>query len=262
MDSTQKNRLQVLRRIRDFLKPMAEEPSLKTILVELDGVIDRMTEQGNRQDSHGRQARIGTDNVAVLAHTLRMDLLRPVMQLVRTVAPDAITTGLPGSKSLRLPETRDRQGLITAANGVYQTAKPYEEKLTEAGLPKEHLAKLLAGATALREAIDARAQNVLQRGAAGGSATAEARRAVQLVRLIDTLVVPLLRGDGGQLRAWASAKRMGYRGAWSTEPVVDGGGSVTAGGGVTGGAGTPVAGVLSENQTGAAGGAGEVRKAA
>jgi len=264
MNTIQKNRLQVLRRVRDFLKPMAEEAALAAVLVELDGVIDRMTEEGNRQDAHARQAKNGTGHVSALAHELRSDLLRPVLQLVKTVAPDAFASGFPGSESLALPETRDRQGLITAANGVYATAKPYEAKLTAAGLPKEHLARLQAGAIALREAIDERAQSMLKRGAARSSATAESKRAVQLLRLIDTLVVPLLRRDAGKLSAWASAKRMGYRVVGTSVPAGDGvieTGTSVSGVSVTG-TGIPAASVLSQHASNASGVAGEVTKAA
>ncbi len=209
MRVTDRKRLQVLRRVRDFLKPMAEEPTLSTVLAELDALIARMTVESNLQDSHDRQAKIGADQVSALARTLRIDLLRPVLHLVRSVAPDAFNSGLPGVSSLTLPKSEDRQGLITAANGVYDVAKPYEVRLTAAGLPKDHLARLQAGSDALRDAIDARAQSVLRRGAAGTSTIAASRRSGQLIRLIESLVAPLLRGDAGKLRAWSAAKRLG-----------------------------------------------------
>lgn len=210
MDTIQKKRLQVFRRVRGFLTPMAEEPTLRAVFAELESAIERMTVEGTRQDRHARQARIGTDRVAVLARTLRSDLLRPVVQLVKTVLPDTVASGLPATASMTLPKAKDRQGLITAAAGLYETAKAYEDKLTAAGLPKEHLARLLAGSEALREALDARAQSLLQRGAAVSSAQSEGQRAGRLLQLIDLLVQPLIRGDAGQLRAWAAAKRLGY----------------------------------------------------
>ncbi len=259
MDSIQKKRLQVFRRVRDFLKPMAEEPTIRASFAELESVIERMTAEATRQDIHERQAKIGTDQVAVLARALRLDLLRPVLQLVKSVVPDVTTSELPASASLTLPKAKDRQGLITAATGLYETAKPYEAKLTAAGLPKDHLARLLAGSVALREAIDARAQNMLQRGAAVSTAQSEGQRAGRLLRLIDSLVQPLTRGDAGKVRAWGAAKRLGYGGS------VIGGGAVTEGAPVVSIAPASEAqavAVLSGGTQPTAGGAGEVARAA
>lgn len=259
MRNSERNRLQVLRRVRDFLKPMAEEPTLTAVLVELDDVIDRMTVEAERQDSNAHLAKIGTKQVAALAQSLRLDLVRPVLRLMRRVAPDAITTAGSAVVSLTLPKGEDRQTLITAANAVYQTAKQYEAKLTAAGLPKDHLAKLLVASDALRDAMDTRAQRVLERGAAATTTAAEGRRSMEIVHLIDALVMPLLRGDAGKLRAWAAAKRLGYRGvggAGEVESVVP----VVAAAAVP--AVVPAVGVLSSVQVVSEVGAGDVNRAA
>jgi len=260
MRGTERNRLQVLRRVRDFLKPWAEEPTLKAALLELDGVIERMTGEAERQGISAQQAKIGTHEVAALAHALRLDVMRPVLRLVRRVAPDAFSPSVPGGVSLTLPRSADRQALITAANALYQTAKQYETRLTAAGLPKDHLAKLVSASDALRDAIDTRAQQVLQRGAAGTTAAAEGRRSMAIVQLLDALVVPLLRGDAGRLKAWSAAKRLRGRTVVAPESIADGGdGSVApAGTGVT----MPAVALLSRTQTAAEGGAEEVDKAA
>ncbi|MBK8058405.1 MAG: hypothetical protein IPK33_11195 [Gemmatimonadetes bacterium] len=255
MRVSERNRLQVLRRLRDFLKPMAEEPTLTAVLAELDDVIERMTAEAERQDSNAHLAKIGTRQVAALAQSLRLDLVRPVLRLVRRVAPDALTTAGSALVSLKLPKGEDRQALITAANAVYQTAKQYEDKLTAAGLPKDHLAKLLVASDALRDAMDTRAQRVLERGAAATTTAAQGRRSMEIVHLIDALVVPLLRGDAGKLRAWGAAKRLGYRGAGSTGTAEGEVAAVVP-------AVAPAVGVLSGVQTAADQGAGEVTKAA
>ncbi len=260
MRVTDRKRLQVLRRVRDFLKPMAEEPTLTAALVELDGVITQMTEEAERQGVNAQQAKIGTHQVAALAHRLRLDLMRPVLRLVRRVAPDAFNSGIAGEVALALPRSSDRQALITAANALYQIARQYESRLTAAGLPKDHLEKLGAASDALRDAIDSRAQRVLQRGAAGTTAAAEGRRSTEIVQLLDALVGPLLRGDAGQRKAWAAAKRLGERRGGAPEASGDGG----DGGGAAVGTGgvAPVVALLSRIQTEAGGRAEEVKKVA
>ncbi|MFN8669644.1 MAG: hypothetical protein U0164_20820 [Gemmatimonadaceae bacterium] len=263
MRNVEKNRLQVLRRVRDFLQPMAEEPTLATAFAELESTIVRMTEEATRQDRHGREALMGTDSVGALAQALLNDLLRPVVHLVKTVTPDALTAGVPAAASLKLPRSRSVEGLITAARGFHDTAKPYEEKLVAAGLPKGHLARLLAGSDALSAAIDARARNVVQRSAAGTTTISEGKRAMRLLKLLDSLVMPLIRADEGKRKAWSVAKRSGRgRGGVgeslgegsATAPVVVPVVTVAPSGAAVG--------VLSGDQTGAAGGAGEVAKAA
>jgi hypothetical protein len=208
MKSTNRNRLLVLRRVRDFLQPMANEPKLAIAYGELEGLVTRLEREGGRQDLHERRARRGTDDVIALARTLRDDLLRPVLQLARALAPDAVAKELPGGRALFLPRSRNQQALLLVASGFHDMAKPYEDRLTAAGLPAGHLAELQRAAVALKAAIDARAQDYLQRSSAVSMAQADGRRAVQIIRLLDSLVVPMLRNDPGRLKAWQQAIRL------------------------------------------------------
>lgn len=216
MRTSDQQRLQVLRRVRDFLQPMAGEPRLAVAYGDLEATIERLEQEGGRQDLHARRARRGTDDAARLARTLRQDLMRPLAQLVRAVAPDAQRQELPGDKVLSVPRGRSRQGLLVVAQGLHDLAKPHEAQLTAAGLPAGHLADLQRAAAALKVALDARAQDYLQRASATTSMRAGARRAVQLLRLLDALVEPMLRDDPGRYRAWKQARRLPRR------PTADG----------------------------------------
>jgi len=206
MRTDHKTRLQMLRRVRDFLQPLADDPALAASISELDGVIERMTVHMRRQDMQDRQTKFGTESIAILTRNLRDDLLRPVTLLVRTIIPDGVPQ-VPGKGALSVPRGRDREGLITAAKGFHDAALPYEAPLVAAGLPRGHLAKLIEGAEALRAAVDGRAQAYLLRAASRATAAAEAKRATTLVRLIDSLVRPRFRGNPGELAAWDQARR-------------------------------------------------------
>lgn len=220
MRKTDLNRLQVLRRVRDFLQPMANDLALAGAFLELQAVIARLTDEAARQDGQRRQALVGTDTVTLLAKTLRNDVLRPVVHLARIVTPDALASGLGSGTSFHLPRVTDLERLLTASRGVYDTVKPYEDKLIAAGLPKGHLDRMVSTGEALKAAVDARAQSMLQRAAAGSSTIAQGRRAVQVLRLVDSLVRPLLRGDAGKMSAWMQAKRLGRVSAGASEVVV------------------------------------------
>jgi len=186
---------------------MANDPAIAPAFAELDGVIERMTVHGSRQYTQDREAKHGTERVGMLARTLRNDLVRPVALLVKTINPEAVPQA-PGKGALSLPRVRDLEGIMSAAKGFHDVALPHEERLLAAGLPKEHLRQLLAGVVALKEAIDARAQMYLQRSVSGNTVVAEAMRATTILRLIDALVLPRLRGDAGQLAAWNQARRV------------------------------------------------------
>jgi len=207
MKTQHKARLQMLRRVRDFLQPMAGDPALAAPVAELEGVIERLTLQSRRQETHHRQAKHGTQSIETLTRNLRQDLVLPVALLVRTMLPDAVPQ-VPGTRALSVPRGRDREGLINAAKGLHDVALPHEERLVAAGLPKGHLAQLLAGAEALRAAVDGRAQVLLQRASSGSLAASEVVRATTLVRLIHSLVRPRFRGDPGLTAAWQQARRV------------------------------------------------------
>ncbi|MCC6930960.1 MAG: hypothetical protein IT359_18360 [Gemmatimonadaceae bacterium] len=83
-----------------------------------------------------------------------------------------------------------------------------------AGLPKGHLARLLAGNEALNAAVDARDRNVVQWVAAGTTTISKGRRAVRLLKLLDSLVMPLIRANDGERNAGLVAKRLGRVGWW------------------------------------------------
>lgn len=222
MRAVDKNRLQVLRRVRDFLKPMAEDPKLSGVFAELEVVIARATAEGERQERLERQARSATVSINALAQELRDDLLHPLSRLVRKVARGAQVEGQPIEIALALPRQRDHEGLIAAANAIHTLAKPYEAQLIAAGLPKELLGELPRVTAALKTAIDARAQDYLNRSHAAAQGQAEGRNASELLRFTNALMRKQVRKDPALRKAWEQAKRLGWGGgaAVPETPVV------------------------------------------
>lgn len=252
MRAVDKNRLQVLRRVRDFLTPMSDDPKLSVVFAELEKLIDRVTAEGERQERYQRQAQSATVSVSALAQELREDVLGPLAKLVTRVAKGTLVDGKPIEAALALPRERDHQGLISAANAIHALAKPHEEKLVAAGLPKDLLDEVQQVSAALKTAIDARAQHYLNRSHARMQGITESRNAGDLLRLINALMRKQLRGNAAMRRAWGQAKRMGTSSGGGGDA---GNGAVEAPTLVTG----PVAGGAREA---AEGGAGEVARAA
>lgn len=219
MRATEKNRLQVLRRVRDFIKPMSGDPKFSGIIGELDATIERATVEVERQERLQRQARSATVSIRGLSDELRIDLLLPLAKLVRKVAAGTQVDGKPIEVALALPRERDYEGLISAANAIHALAKPHEERLVSAGLPKGHLGELQQASAALKGAIDARAQDYLHRAHAGAQATTEGRNAAELLRLIDALMRKQLRGNPAMRKAWSQAKRIGRASSGGEMPL-------------------------------------------
>lgn len=223
MRATEKNRLQVLRRVRDFIKPMEQDSKFSAIIAELDATIERATAEVERQERLQRQAKSATVSIRGVAEELRGDLLVPLAKLVRKVGAGTQEDGKPIEVALALPRERDHEGLISASNAIHALATPHEERLVAAGLPKGHLGELQQAAATLKKAIDARAQDYLNRSHAGEQATIEGRNAASLLRLIDSLMQKQLRGNPAMRKAWRQAKRIGR----SSGGAVEGGGGET-----------------------------------
>lgn len=260
MRAVDRNRLQVLRRVRDFLTPMSNDPKLSAVYVELEKLIDRVTAEGERQERYQRQAQSATVSVSALAQELREDLLGPLAKLVTRVAKGTLVDGKPIEAALALPRERDHQGLISAANAIHALAMPHEEKLVAAGLPKDLLSEVQQASAALKAAIDARAQHYLNRSHARMQGITESRNAGDLLRLINALMRKQLRGSVAMRRAWGQAKRMGASSGGGGDA---GNGGVEAPAVITG----PMAGGAREAAEGGArevaeGGAREVARAA
>lgn len=136
MRISDKNRLQVLRRVRDYLQPLAKDPALAVSYAELEGVIVRLTDEGARQDGHRRQAKIGTDTVELPAATLRNDLLRPVVHLVKIVTPDAVWVLARTRDSHQQFKHPSKPSLVTLAGSGNDDLAPgtFNSILKQAGL--------------------------------------------------------------------------------------------------------------------------------
>lgn len=213
MRAIEKNRLQVLRRARDFVKPMADDPRLTSVVDELDSLIERATAEGVRQERMHRQARSATAQIAALATELREDLLSPLSTVVRKVARGEQVNGKPIEVLLRLPRERDHVGLLAAADAIHALALPHQAQLLAAGLPSTLLDELRDTTVALRAAIDARAQDYLNRAHARASGAVERRNAREALMLVHALLRKQLRGNAALRQAWHQARRVGRRGS-------------------------------------------------
>ncbi|MGQ0647245.1 MAG: hypothetical protein ACT4P7_06710 [Gemmatimonadaceae bacterium] len=216
MHTNQKFRLSMFRRVRELL---ASEPATAAIAIpvaELDGVITRLSEFGARQDEHQRRRRALTAALQEQSRMLRHDLMRPVALAARTVFPKESGDGATLRQSVRMPVHRaDYEQLIVTARGMAAAVEEHAARFIAVGLPPDFVGRLRAGADALVAAVDARSQEEQRRVASTQGVGTEAQRGLAVVRLLNALVKPTLRGDPARAAEWGKAIRL----ARSPSPV-------------------------------------------
>lgn len=207
-----KQRLQMFRRVRDFLRAAPVAAEVEPALATLERLIARLDEHAAQQDHRSRQSRAGTERSRGLARTLRADLMRPISLIARSVftAPGAEGDAL--RRGVTMPRAQDYEGLVATAQGMVRLVTEHEAQFIAAGLPKGHLQRLADAAEALKASVATRSVAVGRRSAATSGARADAKEGLLAVRILETLVVPSLRDDPARLAEWRSATSMARTG--------------------------------------------------
>jgi len=202
MDWKKTQVLQWGRRIRDFLfgydlkSDIAELPALRK---ELDDAVGQLTAGAAAQEAMTKQARVQTTEINRLRHTLREKHLKPIVRMSRTMELDIngtqITFVLPHRKAMS-------ERVATAADGMVTALKTVGPQFVARGFAPTFVEQLSAATKALRDAIDQRAAQVSRRVGTTAAMERDATRVIQLVRVIDTLVRPVIESDPEVLAAW------------------------------------------------------------
>lgn len=209
MHGTQKKYLSMFRRVRELRSADTENAQLAAPLLELDGIITRVNEHGITQDTLHRRTRALTVTIGDAARTLRRDLLRPARLAARTVFP-TVDNGATALRSvMRMPpRSNDNEALVVAAHAFANAVEEHAAAFAVAGLPKDFPARIRKAADELVALIDTRSKEEQRRMAATQGLAVESQRGLAIVRLVDALVEPTLRGDAARLTEWRKATRM------------------------------------------------------
>jgi hypothetical protein len=116
---------------------------------------------------------------------------------------------VPNFVALTLPPFKIKGAkLVAAAEAMADAATPYVEKFVEAGLPADFITQLRQAAQTARQSLDARAQSLRTRVGATEGLIAEQKRGTEVLKLLDTLVVPKLGTDDVKLAQWKTARKI------------------------------------------------------
>lgn len=205
MRSREMQRLQMFRRVRDFLngRPMTDEAAFH--LKRLDDVITRLTEEAARQAHQAQLAMVETRRASVLARELHEDFLRRVLRVGKSILPTTGPAGEAVRAVLRSPRLQQREKLIHSAEAMARLVQAHEAQFEAAGLGKGHVERLQAAARALREASDARDQERVRRSAATSAVKDATAEGVSLVRILESFLSTDLRHDAVLRAAWRTA---------------------------------------------------------
>jgi hypothetical protein len=153
----------------------------------------------------------------VLRNALKLNHMRPIA----TVA-NAQLRQVPDFAALKMPpKTASTRTLITWAAAMKTAAGEHASAFVGAGLPADFGDQLQAAADALGNSLTSRTSNgAAKRGATIGL-DLETMRGRQAVKVLDSLVEPLIQGNLALLRQWTAAKRFGGKASAPTSTSID-----------------------------------------
>ena len=202
MNKSQTQVLQWARRVRDFLvehEPKSEVAELAALQKELDDAIAQLTVGAAAQEAITKQSRVQTTEIKRLRTRLRDGQIKPIVRMSRTMKLQIngadITFVLPRP-------TVDSERLAAAGDAMVTALNVLGPQFVARGFASNFVEQLGNATKALRDAIDQRASQVSRRTGTTAALEEDEGRANRLVRVIDTLVRPVIQTDPELLAAW------------------------------------------------------------
>jgi hypothetical protein len=194
--------LQWARRVRDFLVEYdlkSAVAELRLVRQELADALDKLTANAAAQEAITKQARVQTTEIRRIRATLRDGLLKPIIRMSRTMELEIngaqITFTLP-------PFRVDSERLAAAADAMVTALKVVGPQFVARGFAADFVEQVSTATKALRDAIDQRAAQVARRTGTTAAVERDGARVTQLVRVIDTLVRPVIASNPELLATW------------------------------------------------------------
>jgi hypothetical protein len=183
----------------------------------LDDVVGKLSAHAADQTTTKRAAAAEAAKERVLRNALKLNHMRPVATVANAQlrqVPDFVALKMP-------PRNATSRTLISWAAAMKTAAGEYSDAFIGAGLPADFLDQLQAAADALGNSLTNRTSNgAAQRGATIGL-DAEATRGRQAVKVLDSLVEPLIQGNLALLGQWTAARRFGGKVSAPTSTSID-----------------------------------------
>lgn len=158
-----------------------------------------LNQKAGQVNSYGETGRL-----RALRETLREVHMQPIAAIAR-----ANGRSVPELASVRMPPRRITAArLIAAAGAMAQVASAHTELFVQYGLEPDFAERLIAAADDVSVSIDERAASRGRRVAGTMGLQTGETRARQLLRVLDSLVLPALARDERLLAEWQSARHV------------------------------------------------------
>ena len=213
--------LQWARRVRDFLVDYDVKSGvaeLSVVRAELDGALGRLTANAAAQEAITKQSRVQTTEIRRIRATLRDGLLKPIIRMSRTM--DLEING--AQITFALPHFRvDSERLAAAADAMVTALNVVGPHFVARGFAANFVEQVTTATKALRDAIDQRAAQLSRRTGTTAAMERDGTRVTQLVRVIDTLVRPVIESNPELLATWENvvAVRQSTRSGGAVAPT-------------------------------------------
>lgn len=233
MNKSQTQVLQWARRLRDFAVAhdiKSDVAELTSMRQELDDTLAQLTADAAAQEAITRQSRVQTTEIKRLRKTLRESQMKPIVRMSRTmklqINGSDITFVLP-------PQTINSERLAAAADAMVTALKTLGPHFVAKGIAANFVDQLTATTKALRSAIDQRAALFGQRIGTTAAMQAHEDHVVQIVRVLDTIIRPVIQNDAELLATWNSLLALPRPAKQAVGVVVKPAGSGSAAGGTS-----------------------------
>jgi hypothetical protein len=199
--------LNALQRVQRFMG--TNDPSLGTLNASgyrriLDDVTAALSEHAVTQAASRRVGKGETAKQRVLRNALRLNHMRPISMIAA-----AQLKQVPEFTALQMPSSNSTsRRLIAAAGAMATAAETYATTFSDAGLPIDFLKQLRGAADALNSSIANRGATATAQSGATAGLKAQTSRGRETIKVLDSLVEPLLAGDAVLLAQWKAAKRI------------------------------------------------------
>lgn len=212
--------LQWARRVRDFLVERGIKSGLAELISlrqELEEVIGQLTTNAAAQEAITKQSRVQTAEIRRLRDDLREAHLKPIVRMSRTMKLQINGTDI----TFVLPDHNvDNERLAAAGDAMVTALNVVGQEFIARGFAPNFVEQLSNATKALRDAIDQRSAQRSRRSGTTAAIASQGDHAFKLVRVIDTLVRPVIQNDPVLLAAWENVVALPRRSA--------GGGAVVA----------------------------------
>jgi hypothetical protein len=205
MKVSQQSRLDALHRVQAFLNENAialANVNKSTSRTALDDVLTELEARASTQGAADLRAASATQLKQELRDDLRLHHMQPIAAIAR-----ATLAHTPYISKLRLPAKNVNDStLVQAGNTMVEVAAQYSDVFISEQLPADFIAQLRLSVEAVRNAAVARDGFQVAVTQATRGVDDAMVRASNVIKVLNSLVVKQLKGQGDLLAGWRRAK--------------------------------------------------------